>query len=189
LSFFKQIKRYIIFNGPDTKENRIYISERDTIYFLDVTPRYNFLKTLRVMNKAIPLNHFAFRSESIHKFYDEIYPGRLPPNRPSLLQHVVMQHPGLTHIIATFDTSHFKISREPQNYVIDALPCGGRHCHERHGKMKAAMYQKMYLDFSWKMGHETSWRDERDKRAWTRFLEKNLGWKKPECEIVHVKKR
>jgi hypothetical protein len=185
LRYFKQIKKYIVFNGPDTKENRIYIQEQDTIYFVRIAARHDFGKTLRLINRDISLSHFAFRVERMDELMKRYYTGSTNVLR-AMLHNVVLDLPNLTHIMAAFDASHFSITKIPQDYEFRYLPPTKSPNRSVRGKMDPSKYRKKYENFSWNLKDEVL--IPGIMPLWRKLVGRP-AWKPPICEMIHIKKR
>jgi hypothetical protein len=188
LRYFKQIKKYIVFNGPDNMEDHIYIQERDTIYFLDIAPRHDFLRALRIINKALPLSQFAFNLISKYQFCNQKGPSTQVRKAPSILQSVVMEHPTLTRVVAVWDFSHFKSSKKPQDYMLQPLSKHRMLQWKDFCKNSSLIGSHFYMEYSWKTGDEQNWKSENEKRSRKNLCD-NTTWKPPVFEVISVKKR
>jgi hypothetical protein len=185
LRFFKKIRKHVFLNGPARRKERLYINEQDTIYFVDIGTRYDLLKALRTINKAMPLYRFAFRAEKtddLCRYY--VGPsGAAPVKYRFSLQDAVRRFPNLVNIIATFDSSQFCNSKTPQKYILDKVPANRLHYSPADNKAVGPEVFKECFENSFKAvaarGHP----------AWRKFMDSNPGWKPPKFEVLHVKQR
>ncbi|EPE29301.1 hypothetical protein GLAREA_00461 [Glarea lozoyensis ATCC 20868] len=191
LRFYKQIGKRINLNGPlsqdgsISQEERLYINEQDTIYFIDNATRYDLLKALRAINKAMPLQRFAIRAERTHDmchyYMSPPWAGPVKYNFPLL--DALRRLPNLVNIIVTVDTSLLYNAKSPQRYFLDKVPAKRLHFANFLNKaVRPEVFQQCFAD-SFKTVAAQGY------PAWRKFLDSNPGWKPPKFEVLHVKRR